>query len=846
MNLINRIVFALIAILAICNGAMAQSWRPLANRAPFGAGVPLLLTDGAVLVQQSGTSSWWKLKPDATGSYANGTWTQVASLPAGYAPLYFASAVLADGRVVVFGGEYINFASTWSNRGAIYDPSTNAWTELPPPSGWQNIGDAQCLVLPDGKFMLANPFDMRMAVLDPTTLTWTARLGTGKLDRFDEEGWTLMPDGSVLSLDATNSPSSERYLPATDSWIWAGTLPQSLVDPGSQEMGPVILRPDGTAFAAGATGHNAMYFPGATMTAVGTWVAMPDFPLVNGVPLTIADGPACLLPSGNVLCGASPGVFQVGTHFFEFDGTSLIPEPATPNSGGNSSYQGNMLMLPTGQVLYTDFSSDVQIYTPLGSPKAAWKPTISTVPANVTTGQSFAIAGNQFNGLSQCSFYGDDSTNATNYPLVRITNSLTGHVFYCRTHDHSTMGVATGVKPTSTTFDVPTTTEFGASQLEVVVNGIASAPVSIIVGTGTSAPVITSISPSSVPANSAAFTLAVGGIQFVNGDTVLWMAGNLSSTLSTTYGSALELSATVPANLVASVGTASVSVQHPDGRRSNAVPFTVTNPVPVLGALSPSSVRFGSPSFTLSLTGGFFMNAATVQWNTGGGNKTLLASTWISATQITAVVPASLVAATGKANIDVTNPGPGGGTASLPFSISGAVSIKSSNPTQIAALTASTLTVNGAGFQAGAQVLIGSVMLPTVLTSAAQLSVAIPSDAIASAGTVSLQVVNPDGGVSNALSIRVVNGKPTVTSVSPSSITAGGPTFTLTVAGTRFMSASVVKFGGKAVVTTFVSSGLLHAVIPSASFATKGSYTVSVTNPTPGGGNSSSLTVMAR
>ena len=72
--------------------------------------------------------------------------------------------------------------------------------------------------------------------------------------------------------------------------------------------------------------------------------------------------------------------------------------------------------------------------------------------------------------------YGDDAQTATNYPLVRVTNSATGHVFYCRTHGHSTMGVATGATPVSTNFDVPLSIESGPSMLEVVANGIASAP----------------------------------------------------------------------------------------------------------------------------------------------------------------------------------------------------------------------------------------------------------------------------------------------------------------------------------------------------------------------------------
>ena len=94
---------------------------------------------------------------------------------------------------------------------------------------------------------------------------------------------------------------------------------------------------------------------------------------------------------------------------------------------------------------------------------------------------NYLITGTQFNGLTQGAAYGDDFQDATNYPLVRIVNNATGHVSYCRTHDHSTMGVATGRTQVSTRFDVPSDVEPGASRLYVVANGIPSGPVSVIV-----------------------------------------------------------------------------------------------------------------------------------------------------------------------------------------------------------------------------------------------------------------------------------------------------------------------------------------------------------------------------
>jgi len=142
---------------------------------------------------------------------------------------------------------------------------------------------------------------------------------------------------------------------------------------------------------------------------------------------------------------------------------------------------GNFLELPTGQLLFMDLSNDVEVFTPKGTYKSAWQPTITTAPTTVTRGNTYKISGTQFNGLSQGAFYGDDGQMASNYGLVRITNNSTKHVFYARTHDPSTMGIATGSKTVSTNFDVPSNMETGASTLEVVANGIPSAAVDVTV-----------------------------------------------------------------------------------------------------------------------------------------------------------------------------------------------------------------------------------------------------------------------------------------------------------------------------------------------------------------------------
>jgi hypothetical protein len=478
MQLWRTVIFATLSVFVAASVAGAQTWTPLTNQPSFDAGTLHLLTDGTVIVHHedgnSGYTDWWKLTPDINGSYANGTWTQVASLPSNYGPESFGSVVLADGKMLIEGGEQ-NFAQyVWTNMGAIYDPIANTWTMVDPPSGWSTIGDASLIVLANKTAMVANCCSEQQALFNESAMTWTLT-GTGKFDDNDEEGWVLLPNGKVLTVDCyTNDddPSgtnSELYDPSSGSWSSAGSTVVQLWDShGSFETGPSVLRPNGTVFATGANGAG----PGNTSVynvSTGAWTPGPTFPGM----LDIADGPAALLPDGNVLVDTSPGIFQLGVQFFEFDGENLNSVPGNPNSTIDSSWYGQFLMLPTGQIMYTDLSSDIYLYTPAGSPLPGLAPSAILTSAVITRGSTFRLAGFRFNGASQDAMYGDDAQNATNYPIVRFTNQSTGHVFYARTHDHSTMAVGYN-GPAYTYVDVPTNMETGASYLEVVVNGIAS------------------------------------------------------------------------------------------------------------------------------------------------------------------------------------------------------------------------------------------------------------------------------------------------------------------------------------------------------------------------------------
>ncbi|MGA7216801.1 MAG: hypothetical protein WBX38_00720, partial [Candidatus Sulfotelmatobacter sp.] len=259
---VRTLALALLTLFAvgIANG---QTWTPLTNPAPVSMGSMLLLTDGRVLVHEEPNCSgsgcvgnnygvWYTLTPDINGSYINGTWTQVATLPSGYTPLFFSSAVLPDGKVAIQGGEYNcpggSCADDWQSLGAIYDPVANTWTSLTPEitSSWRADGDAESVVLPNGTWMTAACcakiqgkstfplyFNFNESALD---FTDEATATDGQFDDFDEQAFTLLPNGNILTVDAyvgqysKTGMNSEIYNPSTNTWTSGGSTGVQLWD----------------------------------------------------------------------------------------------------------------------------------------------------------------------------------------------------------------------------------------------------------------------------------------------------------------------------------------------------------------------------------------------------------------------------------------------------------------------------------------------------------------------------------------------------------------------------------------------------------------------------------------
>jgi len=287
-----------------------------------------------------------------------------------------------------------------------------------------------------------------------------------------------MPDNTVVTVQCRAHPGAEKYLVGENRWVSAGRTPIDLVEAASVEIGAGVALPDGRALFIGATPHTSLYTPGTNPEDTGSWALGPDIPpSPDGRSCGAKDAPACLMTNGNVLLTVGPvdglsNHYLGPTYFYEFDGADLVRVQDPPNAG-QVPYVGRMLLLPSGEILYSSGTRSIYVYPPSASFDPKWRPEVVNAPRQLLPGFSYTLTGRQLTGLSQAVGYGDDAAGATNYPMV-LLRSGTGEIYYCRTFGHSTMAISTGSAVQSTNFAVPTSVPQGSYELIVVANGIPS------------------------------------------------------------------------------------------------------------------------------------------------------------------------------------------------------------------------------------------------------------------------------------------------------------------------------------------------------------------------------------
>ncbi|MCK6545423.1 IPT/TIG domain-containing protein [Myxococcota bacterium] len=421
---------------------------------------------------------------------------------------------------------------------------------------------------------------------------------------------------------------------------------------------------------------------------------------------------------------------------------------------------------------------------------------------------------------------------------VNGTNFLAGSVVrFNGTALATTYVSATQLRATLTAATLATSGTYPVTVSNPAPGGGSSAPSNFVVMLNP-VPVLTTLTPAAVTVGSAAFTLTLTGSSFVNGSVVTFAA----VPRATTFVSSTQLTATIPATAVVATGTYNVTVFNPapGGGTSAVRTLAVNNATPVITSLSPSTAQAGASAITLTVNGTSFLNGASISWNGAA-----LTTTFVSATQLTASVAATSLATAGTNSVTVTNPAPTAGpSAASTFTVENPLPVVTSISPASAYDNAgdTTITVTGSGFVASSSVLFAGLARTTTFVSSTELTALIPSSALALAGTYDVAVSNvaPGGGMSASQTFTVLVSAPVAQTLSPSSVTAGAAATTITVSGSNFLEGATLTWNGAALVTTWVSSTSMTAVVPATSLATAGTFSVAAVNPN--GFSSTSLT----
>jgi len=383
------------------------------------------------------------------------------------------STLLSRGRILVGdlvdGSTYIyNVAvNSWSPSGTKVYPEDSSDEE-----GWTRTGEGSIVnydlfqsIATNGSYAEAyNPKTGVWRSISPSDGT-----AQGTIPQLSSVnlGYELGPslrlqDGRVLEIGATQHTA--LYNPAWNTWEAgpdiSGTL-NGIASPFGADDAPGAILPNGHVIFAADAGASQVtssgnitagspVITGIPSTAIfqvfwsvsgtgipgGAYIASVDSPSQ----VTIS-APATATTSGDAISWG--GTFSNPTELFEFDPlrnsihqiTSALPDANLPFEG---SYPTRMLILPTGQLLFSDSSSQLWVYTSDDGPNPFVRPIVFNV--NYLGGGKYRLTGLQIDGQSSGASYGDDDQMDSNYPIVRMVDSH-GDVLYARTSNWSKIAV---------------------------------------------------------------------------------------------------------------------------------------------------------------------------------------------------------------------------------------------------------------------------------------------------------------------------------------------------------------------------------------------------------------------
>jgi len=210
---------------------------------------------------------------------------------------------------------------------------------------------------------------------------------------------------------------------------------------------------------------------------------------------------------------------------------------------------------------------------------------------------------------------------------------------------------------------------------------------------------------------------------------------------------------------VAAGGNVSLSVVNPGpgGGSSSVLQYPVLSQAPVLGVQAITSTPRDSGDAPFSLSGQGFNAASTVTFNGSDVGAIGLGGVW--GTDLSFTIPAGLLHSVGSFPLTVTNPPPGGGSATVSIAVvNPPPALVSMSPAGAAAGAGSVnLTLTGSNFEPESVVYFNQQPISTTFESATALGATVPAAALAADGvyTVTVATPTPGGGTTAALAFGV-------------------------------------------------------------------------------------------
>ncbi len=424
---------------------------------------------------------------------------------------YTPAACFGDAPTMLITGGQILAGNLVSPATYIYDSASNTWAasaskiyiDKSDGEGWVKLGDGSILTYDVFQSISGNTGYAERDVFtpgSPGSFAWSSITpgagSTGLLPLLSSTALAQqlgpmirLQDDRILAIGANGHTAI--YTPSTGAWVQG----PDITNKGGHfaaEGGPAAILPNGDVLFAADAGLGATVtatvVTGSTTVTVSSTVGLQIGWTISGTNF----------PAGSVIVGLtsnqvimnsnattsgtgipltfSGGVSSPPTRLFVFSAaTNTIAPVSTPITDTTLSSVGasqtRMLVLPNEQVLFTDSSTQLWIYTPDGAPSTALLPAVTqVVPAN---GGAYLLTGTQLNGQSAGASQGDGVEMDENYPVISL-RSGSGAIYWARTSNWSYAGVGGGTTPQTVSFTLDPTVPIGPYALVVSGAGLSS------------------------------------------------------------------------------------------------------------------------------------------------------------------------------------------------------------------------------------------------------------------------------------------------------------------------------------------------------------------------------------